>query len=1052
MAMLALHGSWIPASGARPARFALWGEVSAGGARPRARRRLMPAPQPHPFAASPAQLQAFLASLETPLDAVPETVHVLAQLPSADGRPLPSPDLAPEVAASDDVAALVTWAVPALAPGPLHAAEVLLALPEEESSPSLAVGEDLRFWAAAARFALSLLARQRLLPAIQQADGVYLARWHPAFDAPSDAQHWRALVRSMPPACGALARDVDTPLSRPQDLLDSFLETVMDDLARRARPALLPAGPRRRAGRSSLAEAWLEALGGRPEVRAGPAELASFLREYRTWAEPPEAEGTAAFRVCFRLDPPAAEVAPEPAGPEAVRLNERVAVPRPDAREWTLHYLLQATDDPSLLVPAAQVWQQRDETARFLDRRFDRPQERVLAALGKAARLFPPIEASLRSPGPEAALLTVEEAHELIRERAALLQASGFGVLVPALAARLGVRVRLGGRSASSVQSGPAAFGLETLVDYDWELALGDQTLSREEFETLARLKEPLVQVRGQWVELRPEQMAQALAFFQGQTSGQMPLDEALRLALAPTGTGGLPIDQVASEGWMKELLRELRDSGPRSTLSEPPGFIGELRGYQKAGVGWLAALRRYGLGACLADDMGLGKTVQLIALLLQGRAARGEAASVLLVCPTSVVGNWQHELRRFAPSLRVLAHHGAGRTRKELAAEVARHDVVISTYALLHRDEAELASLTWDAVVLDEAQNIKNAGTRAAQAARRLPAGWRVALTGTPVENRLSDLWSIFQFLNPGYLGSPEEFRRVFARPIERLRDAAAAGRLQALVSPFLLRRLKTDRSVIADLPEKQELKVFCTLTREQATLYEAVLRDALREIDEAAGIQRRGLVLAMLTRLKQVCNHPALFLHDGSELPARSGKLDRLGEMLEEVVAEGDRALVFTQYAQMGRLLKDYLERALGRQALFLHGGTPAAERDRMVTRFQGDARAPHVFILSLKAGGTGLNLTRANHVFHFDRWWNPAVENQATDRAFRIGQRRDVLVHKFICLGTFEEALDGLIERKLALAEAIVGTGETWITELSSAQLRDLFTLRREALAGG
>jgi SNF2 family DNA or RNA helicase len=367
------------------------------------------------------------------------------------------------------------------------------------------------------------------------------------------------------------------------------------------------------------------------------------------------------------------------------------------------------------------------------------------------------------------------------------------------------------------------------------------------------------------------------------------------------------------------------------------------------------------------------------------------------------------------------------------------QHDVVLSTYSLLHRDEASLSRVHWDGLVLDEAQNVKNASTRAAQAARALSARWRVALTGTPVENRLADLWSIFQVINPGYLGSAEEFRREFALPIERASDADATARLKSLTAPFVLRRLKTDRTVIADLPDKQEMKVYCSLTREQATLYEAVLQDTMRQIAESEGIQRRGLVLALLTRLKQVCNHPALLLHDGSPLAGRSGKLARLAEMLEEVVASDERALVFTQYAEMGRLLQHHLRTSLDREVLFLHGGTPMAERDRMVAEFQNDAYGPPIFILSLKAGGTGLNLTRANHVFHFDRWWNPAVENQATDRAYRIGQKKNVLVHKFICRGTVEEKIDAMIEDKLGVSNDILADGgEMLLTEMSNDAL--------------
>jgi SNF2 family DNA or RNA helicase len=506
----------------------------------------------------------------------------------------------------------------------------------------------------------------------------------------------------------------------------------------------------------------------------------------------------------------------------------------------------------------------------------------------------------------------------------------------------------------------------------------------------------------------------------------------------------------VDAEGWFGDLLGQMSDHARLKPLPPPTGFVGQLRHYQTTGFAWLAFLRQFGFGACLADDMGLGKTIQTIALLLHLRGANGKKRQpALLVCPTSVVSNWQHEVARFAPSLRVLIHHGTAREKENFTREARRHELVVTSYALLHRDEKLLSEVEWGEVILDEAQNIKNPDTRQAKAARKLRAAHRIALTGTPVENRLAELWSLFQFLNPGYLGSQEAFRANFARPIERMQAPDASRRLKSLVGPFILRRVKTDPNVIRDLPAKNEMKVFCTLTREQATLYEAVVRDSLRQIEESEGIQRRGLVLATMLKLKQVCNHPAHFLGDGPALADRSGKLNRLAEMLDEVRAVKERALIFTQFAEMGALLKPYLQDALGDEVLFLHGGTPAAARAKMVERFQSDSHGPTAFILSIKAGGTGLNLTRANHVFHFDRWWNPAVENQATDRAFRIGQTKNVQVYKFLCAGTMEERIDEMIERKLALAESIVGTSEAWITELSTEQLREIFTLREEAL---
>ena len=422
----------------------------------------------------------------------------------------------------------------------------------------------------------------------------------------------------------------------------------------------------------------------------------------------------------------------------------------------------------------------------------------------------------------------------------------------------------------------------------------------------------------------------------------------------------------------------------------------------------------------------------------------------MLLICPTSVVGNWQNEAQPFSPDLPVMVHHGTARTKgAAFQEESAKQAIVISSYALLQRDFDTLKDVPWSGVILDEAQNIKNPQTKQARAARALQADYRVVLTGTPVENNVGDLWSLLEFLNPGFLGTQAEFKREFFIPIQAGRDPQAVERLKRMTGPFILRRLKTDKTIIADLPEKMEMKVFCTLTREQASLYTAVVEEAASSLESAEGIQRKGVVLATLSKLKQVCNHPAQFLGDNSAIPGRSGKLARLTEMLDEVLQVGDRALLFTQFAEMGQLLRRNLQETFGCEVLFLHGAVPKKQRDYMVERFQQDGEGPPLFILSLKAGGTGLNLTRANHVFHFDRWWNPAVENQATDRAFRIGQARNVQVHKFLCLGTLEEKIDEMIERKKEIAGTVVGTGEGWLTELSTAQLKELFALRKEAV---
>ncbi|HNW37914.1 MAG TPA: DEAD/DEAH box helicase, partial [Methanosarcina vacuolata] len=579
---------------------------------------------------------------------------------------------------------------------------------------------------------------------------------------------------------------------------------------------------------------------------------------------------------------------------------------------------------------------------------------------------------------------------------------------------------------------------------------------------------------------------------------GEANLREVLKLAVgASENAEGLDFEGINAEGWIGELISRLTDKTGFEELPAPNGFSGTLRPYQFRGYSWLSFLRQLGIGACLADDMGLGKTIQTLALIQydleqveEGAAGREDSKlisvpnvstaptapnvsnastasnvstapnaakpvatkPVLLVCPTSVINNWKKEAARFTPELSVMVHHGTSRKKEEeFKKEAMKHNIVISSYGLLQRDVMFLKGVPWAGVVLDEAQNIKNPETKQAKAARALEADYRIALTGTPVENNVGDLWSIMEFLNPGFLGSQAGFKRNFFIPIQAERDPEAARRLKEITSPFILRRLKTDSSIISDLPEKMEMKTYCTLTKEQASLYAAVLEDIEEAIEEAdeEGIQRKGIILSALSRLKQVCNHPAQFLKDNSGIPGRSGKLERITEMLDVVLENGEKALVFTQFAEMGKILKEHLQASFGCEVLFLHGGVPRKQRDRMLERFQEGKEYLPIFVLSLKAGGTGLNLTGANHVFHFDRWWNPAVENQATDRAFRIGQTKNVEVHKFICAGTLEEKIDEIIEHKVQVAENVVGTGESWLTELSNEELKEIFTLREEAV---
>ncbi|MFY9341497.1 MAG: DEAD/DEAH box helicase [Planctomycetota bacterium] len=634
-----------------------------------------------------------------------------------------------------------------------------------------------------------------------------------------------------------------------------------------------------------------------------------------------------------------------------------------------------------------------------------------------------------------------------------LLEAEGFELQLPGVEAmqRLSARVAI-------VEGKGAANDPRPWFEFRWSLAIGDQEISRAEFEQLVDARTPLVFIDRRPVLLSPKDRDALKDFKARMDEGgeRISFFEALRLRLGGAShLHGLAMESIASTPRLENLLHNLEQARMVENRPLPGEFIGELRPYQSRGHAWMHFLVDQGFGACLADDMGLGKTVQAIVVMLDWKKQRPGGGAILIVCPVSVLGNWRREIHRFAPNLSVTMHHGKGRaeTPEQFGDLLRSTDIVLTSYNLLQRDEEVMKDVTFDGVVLDEAQNIKNPTTRQSKVARALRGHFRLALTGTPLENRPLDLWSIMDFLNEGLLGSRTQFLQTLEHPIVKQRRQGSMSALARLVRPFVLRRLKTDPEIVADLPEKTEQIVTATLSREQAILYESVVRKGLQEVEKAAeGIQRRGAILTTLLRLKQVCNHPAHYLMDGSALPSRSGKLDLLTEMIEEALDEGDRCLIFTQFKEMGSLLKTHTETVFGHPVLFLHGGVPQKERDQMVTDFQASRPdGPKLFVLSLKAGGTGLNLTAANRVFHYDRWWNPAVEDQATDRAFRIGQQRNVFVHKFVCSGTLEERIQQMLDRKREVADSLLAAGESWLTELSNDDLKRLLTLdRKEALA--
>lgn len=1040
----------IAHAGLSAGRFLLWGETPGRepeGTTPKRGRKLSkPKPQPLPFDAGAAALiEALHGVLPDPNQLRDAAELAPLWLPTVQGQPLASSPLIAEPPEFTTDAALAPWTVTVLPLTPNGALSLLSAcLDRDTLAPGVLVGSTLAFWAAALRFVGALAAREQFLPDVERSAGGWRACWKPTL-AGAESQWFHRLAQVMPGACRAFAEEGTAVPDQPAAVvLETALALLVDALIRSTGTVVQvavagrrPSAPTRRF--DSLHDQWFHALRS-PDgaLRGSASELAKLAKQVRSWRRPATVLAEAPFRLCFRLEEPTRNGSAE------------IQAAADDA--WTVRYLLQARDDPSLLVPVADAWAPQRRLVSVLRRGGFRPREYLLAALGQAAGLGAAIEASLKTATPSGFTTDTAGGHRFLTETAWLLEQAGFGVLLPAWWTRKGTKQRLtvNAHVKSPSMQGGSGLSLEDLVQFDWQVALGEHTLSLRELEILARLKAPLVQVRGQWVQVDAAEIQAALDFWKNQEKGQATLRDLVRMALgAERAPGGLPISRVTATGWVEDFLAQLEGRAAFAEDPAPPGFRGTLRPYQVRGYSWLAFLGRWGLGACLADDMGLGKTIQTLALIQRHWEAGGRQPT-LLICPMSVVGNWKKEAERFTPDLPILVHHGLKRSRGgSFAKDAGRYALVLSSYGLLPRDLALFQKVTWSGVILDEAQNIKNPETKQAQAARNLTAGYRIALTGTPVENHVGDLWSIGEFMNPGFLGSRTEFRRTFFFPIQVQRDPGAADRLKRLTGPFLLRRLKTDKAVIADLPDKLEMKVFCNLTKEQASLYAAVVEDLNKSLKGVEGIQRKGVILGVLSKLKQVCNHPAQFLGDNSSIPGRSGKLARLTEMLDEVLQAGDKALIFTQFTEMGNIIQRHLRETFGREVLFLHGGVARKGRDRMVARFQEEADGPRLFLLSLKAGGTGLNLTAANHVFHFDRWWNPAVENQATDRAFRIGQRRDVQVHKFLCVGTLEEKIDEMIERKKEIAAQVVGAGEAWLTELSNDQLKDLFALRQEAL---
>ncbi|MFF3331813.1 DEAD/DEAH box helicase [Streptomyces sp. NPDC002888] len=853
------------------------------------------------------------------------------------------------------------------------------------------------FWGTAAVLALHFVARGLLLPGLSASDH---DAWRVGPLGTDDVERVRELAAAMPPEAHAVPVDDTVPLRLPDPelVVRAFLDAVADALPRSPAASLVTGGP------------------------AYAAREPQHMPEQRAWAADVAAGHDAGVRISLRV--------------EATDLDAA----EPDDTTVTFRAVLQvhSLSDPALVADASDVWTDSGTTSGAFG---PRARMDALLALRRAARAWPALTPLLSATVPDAVDLADEEVTELLGEGTRALAGAGVDVHWPkGLTRELTARAVIGppddGAAPEKAASDmPSLLSADALLAFDWRFALGDQRLTREELDRLAEANRPVVRLRDQWVLIDPQEVRRARA---QQDRKVTPVD-----ALSAALTGSAEVDgrrvDVQATGWLAALRERIADPEGQEPVGPPAALAATLRDYQRRGLSWLARMTSLGLGCCLADDMGLGKTITLIALHLHRQTEPSTAGPTLVVCPTSLMGNWQREIERFAPGTPVRRFHGQ---RRDLAA-VADGEFVLTTYGTMRLDARRLAEVPWGLVVTDEAQHVKNPYSATARELRSIGTRARVALTGTPVENNLSELWAILDWTTPGLLGRLGTFRTRYAQAIEGGHDPAAAERLARLVGPFLLRRRKSDPGIAPELPPKTETDHPVSLTREQTALYEALVRETLAEISAADDMARRGLIVKLLTGLKQICNHPAQFLkEERPRVPGRSGKLELLDELLDTILSEGAGVLVFTQYVRMARLIERHLA-ARGVPSQFLHGGTPVATREALVRRFQ-DGEVP-VFLLSLKAAGTGLNLTRAEHVVHYDRWWNPAVEAQATDRAYRIGQTRPVQVHRLIAEGTIEDRIADMLSRKQRLADAVLGSGEAALTELTDAELADLVELR-------
>src|SRR3989454_4150317 len=951
--MHVIHGTWIPDDTnefIESGSFYLWVETDTPAGTSR-----RSADGVHPRHLAHTALATFLMEklgLQEPVSgALARTLYIkYFLLPTAAGKPSPSFELLRYVDEEEPLEFdLAPWQVYCY-----QVPDIITALNDIHfialnAAEDFQLGADLLFWHQYSQALKSIIAKDQYIPALKyraisstppkgkRAKNISSFELHPAWELLSDTYETsiQRYVAAMPGVCTAGLNSPDgAALFGKESLLRHFSECLLHNV--------VTGTPFTAKFDQQIAGTLLYGCV-YPYRPAPPQASADALEDYKHWlawrANLTRAHTEAGFTLCFRLE----------------------EAPSTDVDNWQLHFFVAARHDPSLKLSLDVYWhlkpKDRIEAARPFGRDFEK---NLLLALGYAARIYPTVWDGMATDHPTGCRLTLEEAFAFLKESAWVLGDAGYTVIVPAWwtpegRRRTKVRLKTALRSPKgAAAAGPGYFSLNTIIAYEYQLSVGGQVVTEEEWQQLVNAKTPLVQFRGQWMELDRDKMQQLLQFWQ---THQDEVPEITLLDMLKMGAESEDDLEWDYDDGLQEMLSRLHDKNAFAPIKDPHALQGNLRDYQRRGVSWLQYLEQLGLNPCLADDMGLGKTLEVIAHLLKEREEADGVPPTLVIAPTSVLGNWRKEIERFAPQLRTLVHQGSARLKdKQAFAETCQtHDVVLTSFALARLDEKLLQSMEWHRVVVDEAQNIKNPQAAQTRAILKLAAPHRLALTGTPVENRMRDLWSIFNFLNPGYLGKEAQFRKTFEVPIQRNNDLAMSATLKKLVEPFILRRVKTDKRIIDDLPEKIEQKMYCTLSSEQASLYEAVVKDVTEQLDEAEGIQRKGLILSTLLKLKQICNHPAQFLQDGSVFTTeRSHKLQRLGEMIEEGVDSGESALIFTQFTEIGGALERYLEHTRHYNTYYLHGGTKVARRDQMVTEFQDPEAETSLFILSLRAGG--------------------------------------------------------------------------------------------------